>query len=165
MDLQFKYAFLLLIYCHKGTTGLLTPFLIGSYHEMFTCPANYDKSLKMLHLNLTYLTYFLVSWWRIGQVVLIMFPFDGKWIKIIDFFNWNTVTLMLHYILPVVLHDVLYNAAHISWNHAWKSLRWIWVQNHSSTQQMFIKWTDFVSQHTEDIYLLTFYYNVSGNIV
>ena len=29
------------------TTGLLTPFLIGSYHEMFTCSANYDKSLKM----------------------------------------------------------------------------------------------------------------------
>ncbi len=29
------------------TTGLLTPFLIGSYHEMFPCSANCDKSLKM----------------------------------------------------------------------------------------------------------------------
>ena len=27
-----------------GTTGLLTPYLIGSYHEMFTCVANYDKA-------------------------------------------------------------------------------------------------------------------------
>ncbi len=41
-----------------GTSGLLTPFLIGSYHEMFTCLANYDKSLKMLHHKLTYETIF-----------------------------------------------------------------------------------------------------------
>ncbi len=32
-----------------STTGLLTPVLIGSYHEMFTCVANYDKAFKMLH--------------------------------------------------------------------------------------------------------------------
>ena len=27
-----------------NTTGLLTPFLIGSYHEICTCVANYDKA-------------------------------------------------------------------------------------------------------------------------
>ncbi len=32
-----------------STTALLTLFLIGSYHEMFTCVANYDITLKMLH--------------------------------------------------------------------------------------------------------------------
>ncbi len=32
-----------------STIGLLTPFLIGSYLVMFTCVANYDKALKMLH--------------------------------------------------------------------------------------------------------------------
>ncbi len=30
-----------------STTGLLTPFLIGSYHELFTCLANHYKALKM----------------------------------------------------------------------------------------------------------------------
>ncbi len=34
-----------------STTGLLTPFLIGSCHEMFTCVANYDKALKMLYTS------------------------------------------------------------------------------------------------------------------
>ncbi len=34
-----------------STTGLLTPFLIGSYHETITCLANHnhDKAMKMLH--------------------------------------------------------------------------------------------------------------------
>ena len=32
-----------------STTGLLTPFLIGPYNELFTCIANYDKTFKMLH--------------------------------------------------------------------------------------------------------------------
>ncbi len=32
-----------------STTGLLTPFLIGPYHELFTCVANYDTAFKMLH--------------------------------------------------------------------------------------------------------------------
>ncbi len=30
-----------------STTGLLTPFLIGSYHELFTYLANHYKALKM----------------------------------------------------------------------------------------------------------------------
>ena len=42
-----------------GITGLLTPFLICSYHEMFTCSANYGKSLKMLHHKRTCETVFL----------------------------------------------------------------------------------------------------------
>ena len=57
-----------------GTTGLLTPFLIGSYHEMFTCSANYDKSLKMLHHKLTYetifLTYSLIGSINVGILIL-----------------------------------------------------------------------------------------------
>ena len=42
-----------------STIGLLTPFLIGSYLKklMFTCVANYDKALEMLHAQ-TYETYF-----------------------------------------------------------------------------------------------------------
>ena len=31
------------------TTSLLTLFLIGPYHELFTCVANYDKLSKLLH--------------------------------------------------------------------------------------------------------------------
>ncbi len=48
-----------------GTTGLLTPFLIGSYHEMFTSSANYDKSLKILHhkhAHKTIFSYTLSNW-------------------------------------------------------------------------------------------------------
>ena len=41
------------------TTGLLTPFLIGSCHEMFTYLANYGKSLKKLHHKLVYKTIFI----------------------------------------------------------------------------------------------------------
>ncbi len=47
--------------CNKNinplsTTGLLTPFPIGLYHEMFTCLANYDKALKDVHHKLTHET-------------------------------------------------------------------------------------------------------------
>ncbi len=31
-----------------SATGLLTPLMIGSYHEMFTYLANKDKALNML---------------------------------------------------------------------------------------------------------------------
>ncbi len=41
-----------------STTRLLTSFLIGSYHEMFTCVANYDMALKMLHHKLVHETIF-----------------------------------------------------------------------------------------------------------
>ncbi len=53
---QHRLAFMNVI--PLGTTGLLTPFLIGSYHEMFTYSASYDKSLKMVHHELTYETSF-----------------------------------------------------------------------------------------------------------
>ena len=33
----------------------LTPFLIGPYHEMAICLANYDKALKMLHNKLAHM--------------------------------------------------------------------------------------------------------------
>ncbi len=32
-----------------NTSGLLTPFPIGSYREVFICLANHDNALKMLH--------------------------------------------------------------------------------------------------------------------
>ncbi len=35
-----------------STTDLVTPFLIGSYHEMFLFVANYDTGFKMLHHKL-----------------------------------------------------------------------------------------------------------------
>ncbi len=41
-----------------STTGLLTLYLIGSYHEMFTCVANHDKALKMLHAQTCTRDYF-----------------------------------------------------------------------------------------------------------
>ncbi len=41
-----------------STTGLLTPFLIGSYHEMMTCLANHGKTLKMLYHKLAHDTIF-----------------------------------------------------------------------------------------------------------
>ncbi len=39
----------------------LTLFLIGSFHDMFTCLTNYDydKALKTLHQKLKYKTFFL----------------------------------------------------------------------------------------------------------
>ncbi len=33
-------------------TGPLTPFVIGSYHEIYTCLANYNKCLKLTLTNL-----------------------------------------------------------------------------------------------------------------
>ncbi len=60
-------------------TGLLTPFLIGSYLEMFTCSANYVKALKLLHAQTCIWDYFFLhlfwlvqntidySFWPIGR--------------------------------------------------------------------------------------------------
>ncbi len=42
-----------------STTGLLTSFVIGSYHEIFTCLANHNKATKMLHRKLSHETSFL----------------------------------------------------------------------------------------------------------
>ena len=58
------FAHLLKVLFHLITTGLLTSFLIGSYFEMFTCVANYDKALKMLHYKLKtiFLTCSLSNW-------------------------------------------------------------------------------------------------------
>ncbi len=42
-----------------STTGRLTPFLIVLYQKMFTCLANYVKSLKISHHKLTHETIFL----------------------------------------------------------------------------------------------------------
>ncbi len=42
-----------------STTGLLTPFLIGSYLEIFTCVANYDRALKCCMHKLAHETIFL----------------------------------------------------------------------------------------------------------
>ncbi len=43
-----------------STTTFVTPFLIGSCHEIFTYMylVNYDKTLKMLHIKLAYETIF-----------------------------------------------------------------------------------------------------------
>ena len=43
-----------------STTGLLTPVLIGSYHEMFTWVANYDRALKNVHHKLANESIFLI---------------------------------------------------------------------------------------------------------
>ncbi len=42
------YVLILGAFMFMSTTGLLTPFLIGQYLELFTCLANHDKALKML---------------------------------------------------------------------------------------------------------------------
>ncbi len=48
-----------------STTGLLTPFLIGSYHELFTNLANHYKALKCsttnLHMRLIFLSTSLIG--------------------------------------------------------------------------------------------------------
>ena len=41
-----------------STTGLLTTFLIGSYHETTTYLANHDKTKKMFHHKLSHETSF-----------------------------------------------------------------------------------------------------------
>ena len=41
----------------QSTTDPLTPFLIGSYHEISICIANYDKALKILYHKLEHETY------------------------------------------------------------------------------------------------------------
>ncbi len=46
-------------------TGLQTPFLSGSFHGMFTCLANCDKSLKMLHSQIKHGTFFLHPLWLV----------------------------------------------------------------------------------------------------
>ena len=43
-----------------STTGLLTPVLIGSYHDLFTGVINYDKALKMLHAQTCACDYFFL---------------------------------------------------------------------------------------------------------
>ena len=50
-----------------STTGPLTLLLIDSYHEMFTCLANYDISLRMLHHKLSNVTIFL-TFFLIGSI-------------------------------------------------------------------------------------------------
>ena len=64
-----------------GTTGLLTPFLIGSYHEMFTYSANYDKSLKMLHHKLMRLFFLTPS--PIGSINARIFILTNRQVVII----------------------------------------------------------------------------------
>ncbi len=52
-----------MLLCQNGSFSgdtFLTPFLIGSYHEMFNCLANYDKALKVLHLKLAHMELFLI---------------------------------------------------------------------------------------------------------
>ncbi len=50
-----------------GTTGLLTPFLIGSFHELFTYLANHYKALKCstkeLYMRL-FFSYTLSDWFN-----------------------------------------------------------------------------------------------------
>ena len=49
------------------TTDLLTPFLIGSCHEMFTCLAHHDKAFKLLHhksAHETIISYILSDWFN-----------------------------------------------------------------------------------------------------
>ena len=51
-----------------STTDLLTPFLIGSCHEMFICLANYNKALKMVRHKLahdTIVSYTFPDWFNI----------------------------------------------------------------------------------------------------
>ncbi len=36
-----------------STTSFVTPFLIGSFHEMSTCSTNDDKALKIVNLTCT----------------------------------------------------------------------------------------------------------------
>ena len=50
----------------KSTTSFLTPFLIGSYHEIFIHSANYDKALKLLHQKLAHDFFFntLSDWFN-----------------------------------------------------------------------------------------------------
>ncbi len=50
------------------TTGHLTPFLIGSYHKIFTCSTKYDKVLITLHHNLAYETFFFLIPSLIGAI-------------------------------------------------------------------------------------------------
>ncbi len=48
-----------------STTGLLTQYLIGLYHEMFICLANYEKPLKVRHHKPdhdTIFSYILSNW-------------------------------------------------------------------------------------------------------
>ena len=48
-----------------SSMGHLTPFLIGSYHEIFTCQTNYDESLKNVSQTCYY---FLMSLSLIGWI-------------------------------------------------------------------------------------------------
>ena len=55
-----------------STTGLLTPFLIGSYHEILTCLANHGKTLNMLHHKLehdTIFSYTIFDWFNKWQTI------------------------------------------------------------------------------------------------
>ncbi len=72
--------------------GLLTPFLIGSYHEIFTCSTNYDKALKMLHHKCVYETIFLTS------------PLIGS-------INIRTFILTYHQVVPMVLNSYFVDAS------------------------------------------------------
>ncbi len=56
-----------------STTALLTPFLIGSYNEMFIWVANYDKALKMLHAQTCTWDFFLHLFWLVyyGRLLLL----------------------------------------------------------------------------------------------
>ena len=74
-----------------GTTGLLTPFLIGSYHEMFTCSANYDKSLKMLHHKLSHETIFLTPS-LIGSINARIFILTNRQVVLIDHGSTHSYT-------------------------------------------------------------------------
>ncbi len=47
--LGIRFRIMLDFFNPLSTIGLLTPVLIGSYLEIFTCVANFDKALKMLH--------------------------------------------------------------------------------------------------------------------
>ncbi len=51
-----------------STTGLLTPFQIGPYLEMFTWVANYDKALKMLHTQTCIWDHFFLTTSLIGSI-------------------------------------------------------------------------------------------------
>ena len=51
-----------------SATGLLTPILIGSYLEKFTCVANYDKALKMLHTQTCTWDYFFLHLFWLVQI-------------------------------------------------------------------------------------------------
>ncbi len=46
---QEGYSFLELTLNPLSTSGLLTLYLIGSYHEMFICLGTYEKPLKRHH--------------------------------------------------------------------------------------------------------------------